>query len=154
MAKVPAGEPRGIIKHDRFRDLLEGAHFDGYKTDPNARVSDAEQFARMRAHLMKLHAGVDVEHSFVDQTGQVFDCIPINQQPSLKGRQDKIPEPPSLLDVAGARPAAATTRTTASQRDSSGLDRYGNTTECPPGHIPVRRITLEEMTRFRTLEDF
>ena len=25
---------------------------------------------------------------------------------------------------------------------------------CPPGSIPMRRITLEELTRFQTLEDF
>ncbi len=25
---------------------------------------------------------------------------------------------------------------------------------CPEGSIPIRRITLEEMTRFQTLEDF
>jgi hypothetical protein len=27
-------------------------------------------------------------------------------------------------------------------------------TECPPGTIPMRRITLEEMVRFATLRDF
>lgn len=32
----------------------------------------------------------------------------------------------------------------------AALDESG----CPEGSIPIRRMTLEEMTRFRTLEEF
>jgi hypothetical protein len=33
-------------------------------------------------------------------------------------------------------------------------DRFGNRIWCPPGLIPFRRITLEELTRFKSLDQF
>ena len=33
-------------------------------------------------------------------------------------------------------------------------DQHGNVMQCPPGTIPMRRVTLEDLTRFPTLRDF
>ena len=33
-------------------------------------------------------------------------------------------------------------------------DQYGNIMDCPEGTIPMRRVTLEQMTRFETVQDF
>ncbi len=154
MAVKYSNEPNGITHHTRFRDALADAHYRGFRADPRVRVRDEEQFERMRRHVMTLHEGIDVAHSFVDTSGQIFDCIPIEQQLSLRGTRGKLPQPPSLQEVAGPIAKAGTTSTQAATPPSSGLDRYGNSAECPAGHIPVRRITLDEMTRFGTLEEF
>jgi len=154
MAAPKSDEPKGFASHQAFRASLDKAGYPALGTAPRAKVASSDEFDRMRAHLATLHEGVEVANSFVDPGGQIFDCVPIEQQPSLKRGSDRLPQPPSLLDITGiaARPAAE--RTVAAASGGDATDRFGNSTLCPPGHIPIRRVTLDEMTRFRTLEEF
>ena len=39
----------------------------------------------MKAHILKLYDKTEAPHSFMDESGAIFDCIPIEQQPALKG---------------------------------------------------------------------
>lgn len=149
--KADFGTPKGIVKHADFRGALETADFKSLQRDPRTRVRNQTEFEAMRAHLVARHADVEVAHSYTDGAGHIFDCIPIEQQPSLKGSRGKVAEPPELAQILGARTAAPARAVLAA---APGTDRYGNVMQCPPGHIPVRRITLEEMTRFPTLRDF
>lgn len=142
-----------IVRHAAFRQNVDAARFQAFANRPDSRVASAEEFDRMRAHLTALYDGVEVAHSFVDAAGQVFDCVPIAQQPSLRGLSTVPPTPPSLLTIAGsAAPAPATAR--AAPPPPPPVDRFGNSMTCQSGHIPMRRVTLEEMTRFRSLDDF
>lgn len=153
MSDASAMGPKGIAHHQVYKAGVADARFEAYRADPKTKVASAEEFERMRQHLIDLQEGVEVQHSFVDSAGQVFDCVPIDQQPSLRGKDAKLPEPPSLLDLTGAQPrpsAEAAQLVPSSER----LDRFGNAAQCPPGFVPVRRVTLAEMARFRTLEDF
>jgi hypothetical protein len=125
---------------------------------PGARVKDAVASAAMKSHILKLYQGIESKHSFVDDNGSIFDCIPVNQQPSLRGAAPaKAPNLPAMERKPGVVARTATgdrhpveiTSQFAAQKD-----KYGNQMSCPEGCIPMRRITLEEIARFTNLEHF
>jgi hypothetical protein len=33
-------------------------------------------------------------------------------------------------------------------------DAFGNAQYCAPGYIPMRRVTLDDLVRYQTLDDF
>ncbi len=150
-AQSPSG-PLGIVEHARFVDALASATYQGHRATPDVRVADETEFERMRAYALSLHRDLDVAHSFVDSTGQVFDCVPLDQQPSRRGQSGPIPVPPDLGSVLDGGPVARPIPAPPVHRTLH--DRHGNVAECPPGHVPIRRITLDEIARFRTLEAF
>jgi hypothetical protein len=91
-------------------------------------------FEQMRAYLQRLYRGMTVDRSFA-AGGQVFDCVPIGQQPGLLRPGLPAPPPPAPKGPkpgSGAAPAP----------------------HCGGGTIPMRRVTLDEITRFATLQDF
>jgi hypothetical protein len=127
-------------------------------TVPGAAVRDASAFEEMRQHILTMYSGVEVNHSFVQYSDQ-FDCIPIGQQPTVKalGLSSIAPAPPqSLLNQSSAADETAEFHgSPASQLSAENqTDEFGNTIGCGQGTIPMRRITLERMTRFSTLREF
>jgi hypothetical protein len=150
-AQSPSGPPLGIVDHSRFVESLSTATFQGHRAAPGGRVADEDEFERMRAYALALHRDMPVAHSFVESTGQVFDCVPVGQQPSLRGRAGPIPQPPDLGRLVLGADAGPPSPPPEGPR---ALDRHGNVAVCPPGHVPVRRITLDEIARFRTLDAF
>lgn len=148
--------PLGILPHRAFKEIVSASDFDLYRRDPRSRVATKSAFNRMQAHVVKLYAGVEAVHTFEDPAGNPVDCIPIEQQPSLKGHSGPLPDPPDLTQViAGEEPqrvklAPPTTPPTAER----SRDRHGNVMAAPPGTIPMRRVTLDHLIRFRDLDDF
>jgi hypothetical protein len=124
------------------------------------RVANAQAFEEMRQHVLKMYEGVSVTHSFTVGS-QTYDCIPIDQQPavrllSLKGIA--APPPASAAPVSAAagvnngdqeleQPAVASIF-------PSGVDRFGNAIGCQDNTVPIGRTTLEQISRFPTLQDF
>jgi hypothetical protein len=124
------------------------------------RVASEKEFKKMRAYILSLYRGVTVKHSFVTRTGQYVDCVPFDQQPSLRGSLSKLRDAEKVLASPPPKPPAP-----AKRKDDSALpagrlvgvglsDEFGNEMECPAGCIPMRRITLELLTTFKTLSDF
>lgn len=155
MSQRQPPQPIGILPHPEFLRAVENAQFDAYKADPSIRVASLPQFREMQNHIQRMYDGVDVEHSFVDASGHVFDCIPIDQQPSLKASGEPVAQPPDLSgllppDHAREVPPAQSSLQLSTQRK----DRNGNMQGCPPGTIPLRRVTLDQIARFPTLQDF
>jgi hypothetical protein len=146
-----SGNPdiKGIQSFDDFRNGLQTARHATYHAKPQARVGSPAAFEEQKQHLIKLYGGLTVKHSFVDGSGQVFDCIPIDQQPALKLRGETLKTPPSLPQPVGAAPSPSGARFAPLGPDR--VDRYGNAMSCPPGCVPMRRITLDELTRFESL---
>jgi hypothetical protein len=146
--------PRGILPLDAYLDLSRSERVDRYRFDPRTRVIDESEFSSMQEHVNRLYSGVEVVHSFEDPAGQIFDCIPIEQQPSLRGSSEAIPNPPDLRPVLqGNRPVPGTPAA-AAPLETAPRDRHGNAMQAPPGTIPIRRVTLQELTRFRTMADY
>lgn len=143
--------PKGILPRRDYRQAVADVNFGALKRDRSMRVRDEAELDAMKAHLEGLVADVDAERSFVDAGGQVFDCVPIAEQPSLKASGGAPAEPPSLAEAIGVEDSRPSPPPTA---PDAQLDRFGNSTRCPDGFVPVRRVTLEEMARFETLADF
>src|SRR5215471_7812049 len=126
---------------------------------PGNQSKDAASFAEMRQYVLGMYQGVQVGHSFVKESS-TFDCIPIQQQPSVRllGLPSVAVAPPLAMLASQAASSAAAgfmPVASASQIDASHpSDAFGNMTGCAERTIPMRRITLEELTQFPTLSQF
>ncbi|MBV8359986.1 MAG: neprosin family prolyl endopeptidase [Deltaproteobacteria bacterium] len=104
---------------------------------------------------MRHYEGVEAQHSFVDANGSIFDCIPIGQQPSLRASGEAVPTAPDLPQAAGGAGAGKHRHSIQIQPlHPDRTDQYGNRMHAPPGTIPMRRLTMENLARFSTLRHF
>lgn len=143
-----------LIPFDEFRVSLHGADSTAYVGRAESRVADSAAFEQMRRHLVDLYADMEVTHSYLLH-GDVFDCVPIEQQPSVRLLHlDRIAETPPPLAAEDPEAADARILPASQVGDGDRFDRFGNSTECEDGAIPMRRITLDEVTRFPSLRDF
>jgi hypothetical protein len=149
-------EPTGFPSLKVFIGSIQSAKFSDYSAKVASKVAHEAAFAEMKAHILNLYDKTEVQHSFVDESGAVFDCIPIEQQLSLRGSTGAIPKAPDLPKVmAGGGPQdERKDALIASPLGPDRKDRHGNVMQCPPGTVPIRRVTLEDLTRFGTLQDF
>ncbi len=95
-------------------------------------------------------------HSF-HHSGQTFDCIPIDEQPAVRLRgltSEATPPPAAAVPAPLTQGGTPPTTDQNNQEAGSQFDDAGNLRRCEPGTIPVRRVTLEEMSRFKTLKHF
>lgn len=132
-----------------FMDSLTATKRQDFMANPATKVASDDHFAEMKSYLLDLYDGVSATHSFADENGQVFDCVPIEQQPSLKGGE-KAAEPvdqPGAVQPSGELQAQP-------QLNPERKDKFGNSMWCPPGTIAVRRVTMNELSRFRNMRDF
>ncbi len=151
MNQDSAKDPKGILPHRAFSAAISEARFESFRKDPRVRVRSEAEFEAMKAHLRSAHEGVEVVASFVDSAGQIFDCIPIEQQLSLKASGEPVATPPSLAAAIGGSDEE---NTEPAAQPAEVLDRHGNLARCPAGCIPVRRITIDELARFRSLDEY
>jgi hypothetical protein len=157
MTQKPPPPPIGIIPHHEFLKNVDAADFSAFEADPRTRVRSVAHFKEMQSHIKSLYRNMSVEHSFADSAGHVFDCVPIDQQPSLHGKpHTKLPTPPDISALTPGERGSGSTATDRVQPQLSAAkrDRHGNVMHCPSGTIPVRRVTLDELTRYATLGDF
>jgi hypothetical protein len=161
-----------LVKFTDFQSHVKSAAYESYKGKKGSRVQSKAAFEKMRAHLLDRYKSHPVKHTFV-QDGVAIDCVPINQQPALQnkllaGHKLQL-TPPAVPGGKGRKgaPKAAGKATEAKggkvpgkpQPVSLGLrkgqkDKLGNEMAAPAGTIPIRRLTLDDLTRFRTLEEF
>jgi hypothetical protein len=140
--------PKGILPFADFIARLQNSPSLAGLTA--ARVRSTLALDEQQTHLLQLYAGITADHSFVDDAGQIFDCVPFEQQPALRNARAKgpaivvPPRAPSVFIASPQRPAP----------HPPTLDAFGNSRGCPPGTVPFRRITLRELTRFETLEHY
>ena len=149
---VAQSSAKGIVPFEEFRNSIGGADFAVSLNARDARVTDRAAFEEMRQHLLGLYSGMEVRQSLLLE-GDVFDCIPIEQQPSVRlGGIVRIAEPP-VLPAAGP---AAWNKGSIPQATQAleGQPILGKSAECEDGTIPMRRVTLEEMTRFPSLRAY
>jgi hypothetical protein len=149
----------GIPSFREFVEALRAAKYEQYAARAGNKVAGEGAFAEMKAHALGLYEGIDagqVRRSFADAAGSIFDCIPVGQQPALRAsRPATPPSAPPDPPRPGGRVGGYAGRATASPppRDIR-RDQHGDAALCAPGAIPMRRITLENLTRFATLRDF
>jgi hypothetical protein len=151
-AQVPFVPFHDFVERTRSANIYQ-------MTAPGTRVRDAAAFEEMRAHLMKLYDGVEVAHSYVIGSSH-FDCIPAAQQPAarMRGVKAATPPPAALLrespDAKQDGYGEGATRRAFATNAAGAVDAFGNPTTCEASAIPMRRLTLEEMSRHSSLREF
>lgn len=144
--------PEGKIPS--FQQHLESVHRatpNDYPIQPEEAVpDDTSSFEQMKDYILRRGEGVSVAHTFSDDNGQIYDCMPIEQQPSLKGAHPARPQNLPVLPT--NRPNSI--RSVQPQLAINRSDQFGNLMRCPAGTVPVRRIKLAEVTRFQSLRSF
>jgi hypothetical protein len=147
---------------DQFVKGVASAKASDFMGKPGVKVESAAAFQEMKDHLLQLYAGVKVEHTF-GENGQLVDCVPIEQQPGLRrpgaprealqreAPKSTIPPAEKKKGPAGVERKSETLDILLKPgvRDSNGQEMY-----CREGTVPLRRVTLEEMTRFKNLSSF
>ncbi|RYY20594.1 MAG: DUF4409 domain-containing protein, partial [Sphingobacteriaceae bacterium] len=149
--------PKKLIPFSEFVSSLKQTEVKEFSHDPETKVKSAGNFEEMRVYLADHYSGVTVPHSFMDEDGQIYDCVPIDQQPALKGTGIKAETPPDLPVAKAERDTKTTSPKTVelqAQLSPNRKDHLGNAMFCPKGTIPIRRVTLEEMSRFETLDHY
>jgi Neprosin len=143
------GQPAGFISLPQFLTAVSAAHYTDYPGYFQVAVEGKAAFEAMRAHLLARYQGVTPTHSFLLGT-QYVDCIPVMQQPSVRSlglTSLPTPPPPPEVDVAEQPPGVSVQPLL-----ERGLtDSFGNAIRCDAGTIPLRRVTLEDLSRFPTL---
>jgi hypothetical protein len=122
-----------------------------------AAVKMADAAEEMRQHLVNTYEGVSAKHSY-ELDGQIFDCVPAGQQPSVRQLGLKtISAPPSASPAPAADSPFDSTGAGAHkavQKSATGRDAFGHEQSCAAGAVPMRRITPQEMSSFETLQHF
>ena len=117
-----------------------------------------EMFDEMREFLLHRYDGVEVQHSFLEHGGEIVDCVPVEQQLSLRaGSEVPVPpsDPPAPPDTGEADSPPGSTTRVPPQLHPDYLDPLGNQMWCPPGTVPVLRQTLDRLaTGYSTLDEF
>lgn len=154
----------GQVSFVPFNDFVAStrtASSSAHLSQANSKVRNAQAFEEMRQHILNLYQGVEVSHSFVLDAGH-FDCVPVEQQPAVRMQGLKsiaTPPPASVLsrgtEASGDRESAEKPISIGSQLSADKLsDEFGNSRVCEDNTIPMRRVTLEDTSRFATLKNY
>jgi hypothetical protein len=153
-------ELAGNVSFVSFQDFFRGVKSTPFEGFSLKAVQNERAFEDMRSHILQMYGGVTLENvtSFFFE-GQHVDCIAIKEQPTAFQFGIKhIEEPPMYAAPPDNTAVNGTTHAFAQGADSPlklGLtDQFGNTISCPEHTIPMSRLTLERLTRFKTLRDF
>src|SRR3954453_288916 len=131
-----------FVPFDRFVGGLAAAGPEAY---PGRAAPPPGTFGEMRQYLLDRYQGVTSTHGYV-LGGQTFDCIPVDQQPGLRGQGPRAAAaPPPAPPPGPANPEEVPSGKASTDDGGPG---------CEEGTVPVRRLTLDELTRFPTLRQF
>jgi len=120
---------------------------------PVVRVKNQEEQKRMEKYIEDYYRPLKVVQTLELPWGEAIDCVDMNTQPALQrpGMRDQQIQlkpsevPPRMKEDRG------------SLQDGTRIPeqdylKFGG--PCPAGSIPVRRLTIDTLTRFETLDDF
>ena len=119
-----------------------------------ARETAVAEFERMKAHILRYYEDVHPVRSFLDPAGQPVDCVPFEQQPTVRATQ-AVGHPVLQTSPRPTPPASdATPPTEAPESTTSRAEAPKRPPLCPPGTIPLLRLTLERMISLGTFDNF
>ncbi|KAH0565239.1 hypothetical protein GP486_001367 [Trichoglossum hirsutum] len=137
-----------------FLDQVRSAKYEDYRS---SAVRDEVAFKEMKDHILGMYGGVVSNVTSFVLEGKYGDCIAIKEQPTVYQLGIKeIAQPPtnSVNSRKTDRPAPGNSSHADSPLKLGLRDPFHNPISCPKGTIPMSRLTLERLTRFRTLNDF
>jgi hypothetical protein len=143
-------QPSSFISFDAFMADVSRSDYSSLAAAGRAgAVHDQRAFKEMRSYILDTYRGVKVTHSYLTD-GSYFDCVTEKTQPGVRqqGITNIAAPPPFIAHGATAKPGGVG----APSPLTLGLrDRFGHAVSCPPGTIPMQRISLDRLTRFGTL---
>src|SRR5215831_14471255 len=121
-----------FVPFDEFLSSTAAAVYNGA-----SKAANAAAFEEMRQHILKMDKGVHVTHSFVVGS-QTYDCMPIEQQPSVRllGLKGIAAPPPASAGPTESAAAPNNSRAQFGQAalsstlPTTGVDRFGNAIGC------------------------
>ncbi|MBV9037767.1 MAG: neprosin family prolyl endopeptidase [Acidobacteriaceae bacterium] len=120
-----------------------------------AKVKEPAAFNEMRQHILNMYEGVNVSHSYV-LGSQTIDCVPVSQQLSVRTLGlKKIAEPPNSSPSVpgGANQSSAFQKASQLPADKTA-DEFGNALGCETSTVPMTRLTMENLSHFKNLQEF
>jgi hypothetical protein len=136
---VSAGfEVNFVPFHDFIADVQTSTFADVMSSNGASGFSVRDEFAfnEMRQHIISHYEGVNVTHSFLDV--HHFDCVTVESQPSLRGRNWRTPPP---LEES-------------SQDTANVQQQFATAVPCAIGTIPMLRVNFDRVLRHPTLDHF
>jgi hypothetical protein len=100
----------------------------------------AAEFERMKAYILRYYEGVLPLHSFLDANNTPVDCIPWEQQPTVRAARAaglELPDPPA-----------------ASRTDAPNSGVGHSRPLCPGDAVPLARLTLDRMVQSGGFTDY
>jgi hypothetical protein len=149
-------KPKGFESLSAFVESIKSEKPTSFLAKAESKVADEVVFSDMQTHILSLYEKTEALSSFMDESGAIYDCIPVEQQPSLKGLKGRVPVAPDAPqhEAVGGPKAKDEDILAVSPLRLEKKDQFGNVMHCPNGAIPMRRVTMEDLTRFATLRDF
>jgi hypothetical protein len=146
-----------MVAFQNFYESVAGARFEDYARKDGVKVTNPDEFQKMKAHIVSTYEGVKVKNSFVLGDGAAIDCVDMRTQPALRkdGKFMALEKPPAPM-IAREKygDEARKGRQVAPMLSAKKKDSFGNVQYCDKGFIPMRRITLDDLVRYETLDDF
>jgi hypothetical protein len=158
---APAARP-AFVPFQQFLQETTVANAADYTSQAKNAVRDAASFTQMQQYVLGLDQGVHVSQSFLLGKDH-FDCVPMTEQPGVRRRGlARIATPPPLSASfspamsGGGTPGNADRATAVSAQlaENDRIDALGHSRVCAAGTIPMRRVTLEDLARFPSLQAY
>lgn len=147
------GEP-----HSGFHDLKGRAAEQNCDVD---RVRDEKERKRMEQYIAEYVRKEDIVHSLKLPSGEMVDCVDMHKQPALRraGMENhKLQLRPSgepKEDQYSEFPQAQDKDPAPAERLQSLKQEFLSAGEgCPERSVPIKRLTMDILKNFETLEDF
>ena len=151
------GDSKMLISFQEFYRSIAGARFEDYARKDGVKVTNPDEFQKMKAHIVSTYEGVKVKNSFVLGEAGPVDCVDMRTQPGLRkdGKFIALEKPPAPMIAREKRgDEARKGQQVAPMLSARKKDAFGNVQYCDKGFIPMRRMTLDELVRYETLDDF
>jgi hypothetical protein len=107
----------------------------------------------MERYIKEFQASKKVVKSFIGPSGETIDCVDIYGQPALKrkGMENHRVQ----LKPTNRLPQSPADKPDPPESERIPEQLYGEVCEtCPEDSVPMRRLTMETLKRFETLDDF
>jgi hypothetical protein len=140
---------------DQFLQSVASANYEDYRNMPGTAVENAAAFDEIRAYILDRYKDMRADASYVENDGQIIDCIPAELHPAASEWNDYTSEPPAPPtptdpESTGGGPPRPASPAIKELRNMIAQPQFRDATNTiPAGTTPVYRTTLEQMSRFR-----
>lgn len=122
---------------------------EGGASEPSQIVHSQAEISRMREFLSKRNVKRQFKKVLETKSGRRVECVDINTQASLRG--ERVAAAPKVIN---ANKDVSTIPDGAILAEPLFAAGTTHADKCPTGSVPMPEITLDDLLRFPTLDDF